>query len=100
VTDVAVKLALLRAGIGWGYMPMHLVDADLARGSLVKIALSVRPGGQQLHAAAPGGCAARAGWRGSRDLARQQECVMPTLTPSAWSAASDAGAGSGLANPG
>lgn len=45
VTDLGMKLALLRAGIGWGYMPRHLIEDDLGRGSLVKIALAVRPGG-------------------------------------------------------
>lgn len=45
VTDLAVKIALLRESLGWGYMPMHMVGDDLARGTLVKLQLPVRPGG-------------------------------------------------------
>jgi len=45
VTDPAVKLALLREGIGWGYMPAHLIADDLAQGRLVTVRLPVRPGG-------------------------------------------------------
>lgn len=47
VTDLGLKLEMLRAGIGWGHMPMHLVADDLARGSLVTLALPTRPGVQQ-----------------------------------------------------
>ena len=35
VTDLSTKLAMLRAGVGWGYMPRHAVDADIADGTLV-----------------------------------------------------------------
>jgi DNA-binding transcriptional LysR family regulator len=47
LTDLALKLSLLRAGVGWGYMPMHLVEGDLARGTLVKLVMPWRPGGRQ-----------------------------------------------------
>ncbi|HSI56150.1 MAG TPA: LysR family transcriptional regulator [Ideonella sp.] len=47
LTDLALKLALLRAGVGWGYMPLSLVEDDLKRGSLVKLALPWRPGVRQ-----------------------------------------------------
>lgn len=47
VTEFATKLALLRTGVGWGHMPLHLVADDLTRGSLVKLKMPVRPGGRQ-----------------------------------------------------
>ncbi len=34
VTDPSTKHALLLAGIGWGYMPEHLIAADLESGAL------------------------------------------------------------------
>lgn len=40
VTDIAVKDALIRAGMGWGGLPDHVVAAALASGELV--ALKVR----------------------------------------------------------
>jgi len=44
-TDPAMKLAVLRSGIGWAHMPLHLVQNDLDRGSLVQLALPIMPGG-------------------------------------------------------
>lgn len=35
--DLGAKLAFLRAGLGWGHMPMHMVADDLEAGTLVKI---------------------------------------------------------------
>lgn len=35
--DLGTKLAFLRAGFGWGGMPLHMVEEDLARGSLVRL---------------------------------------------------------------
>jgi DNA-binding transcriptional LysR family regulator len=49
VTDLAMKMAMLREGLGWGHMPMHLVKDDLAAGRLVKLKLSVRPGGTMAY---------------------------------------------------
>ncbi|WP_432286757.1 LysR family transcriptional regulator [Aminobacter sp. BA135] len=37
VSDLATKLALIRAGIGWGNLPSWMVDVDLARGALVRV---------------------------------------------------------------
>ncbi len=37
VTDLFVKHTLLLAGLGWGYMPEHLVAADLAEGRLKQL---------------------------------------------------------------
>lgn len=34
VTDLHAKLCLLRAGVGWGSMPAHMVQEDLAAGRL------------------------------------------------------------------
>lgn len=37
LADLGAKHAFLRAGLGWGHMPLHMVQADLDSGSLVKI---------------------------------------------------------------
>jgi DNA-binding transcriptional LysR family regulator len=42
--DLGARHALLREGIGWGNMPRHLVEADLASGRLVRLKLPEAPG--------------------------------------------------------
>ena len=37
LADLGAKHAFLRAGLGWGHMPLHMVQADLDAGTLVKI---------------------------------------------------------------
>jgi DNA-binding transcriptional LysR family regulator len=37
VHDLTTKREMLRAGLGWGNLPMHLVRADLDKGRLVRI---------------------------------------------------------------
>ena len=37
LADLGAKLAFLRAGLGWGHMPLHMVKADLEEGTLTKI---------------------------------------------------------------
>jgi DNA-binding transcriptional LysR family regulator len=37
------KLAFLRAGLGYGALPMHMIEADLASGALVQIRLEDAP---------------------------------------------------------
>ena len=39
LADLSAKHALLRQGIGWGNMPLHMVQPELAVGSLVRLAL-------------------------------------------------------------
>ncbi|MES2164639.1 MAG: LysR family transcriptional regulator [Pseudomonadota bacterium] len=39
LADLGAKHAFLRAGLGWGYMPVHMVEDDLRTGKLVCIAL-------------------------------------------------------------
>jgi DNA-binding transcriptional LysR family regulator len=39
ITDLGVKHALLRRGLGFGSMPRHMIEADLASGDLVEITL-------------------------------------------------------------
>src|SRR6267154_2400204 len=39
LADLGAKHAFLRAGLGWGGMPAGVIEADLAKGSLVKIRL-------------------------------------------------------------
>lgn len=42
VADAATKLALIRAGLGWGNLPLALVREDLERGALVQLVLEER----------------------------------------------------------
>jgi DNA-binding transcriptional LysR family regulator len=37
LADMGAKHAFLRAGLGWGHMPLHMVKADLQNGTLVRI---------------------------------------------------------------
>ena len=43
LADLGAKHAFLRAGLGWGSMPRHMVADDLARGALVAIELEASP---------------------------------------------------------
>lgn len=43
LADLGAKLAFLRAGLGWGGMPRHMVADDLARGTLVQLTLEASP---------------------------------------------------------
>lgn len=40
MSDLGTKHALLRAAMGWGYMPLHVVRDDLAAGKLVRVLTS------------------------------------------------------------
>ena len=44
LADLGAKHAFLREGLGWGHMPMSMVEVDLARGTLVEIVLQDSPG--------------------------------------------------------
>jgi DNA-binding transcriptional LysR family regulator len=88
LADLGAKHAFLRAGLGWGGMPAELVEADLARGTLVKLVLDVPTRGFELsmHAVyrteSPPGIAAR--WfvdrlkQGEGALADQRDRRKPT----------------------
>lgn len=43
LADLGAKHAFLRAGLGWGHMPSHMVQADLDSGALVKIRVQGQP---------------------------------------------------------
>jgi len=43
MADLGAKHAFLRAGLGWGHMPLHMVEADLESGALVKIRIQGLP---------------------------------------------------------
>src|SRR5271163_178954 len=45
LSHLGAKLAFLRAGFGFGSLPLHLAEADLARGTLVQIATEDAPPG-------------------------------------------------------
>ena len=66
LADLGAKQAFLRAGLGWGHMPLHMVQADLDGGSLVRIRIDGLPRSIELpmrvvfRKDAPPGPAARA----------------------------------------
>ena len=43
LADLGAKHAFLKAGLGWGHMPLHMVKADLDSGALVKIRVKGSP---------------------------------------------------------
>ncbi len=43
LADLGAKHAFLRAGLGWGHMPLHMVQADLDAGRLVRIRIEGLP---------------------------------------------------------
>lgn len=45
LADLGAKHALLREGIGWGNMPLPLIEADLVAGTLVRLRMPDHPGG-------------------------------------------------------
>ncbi|MGF7148273.1 DNA-binding transcriptional LysR family regulator [Sphingomonas zeicaulis] len=45
LADLGSKHALLREGIGWGNMPLPLIEADLVAGTLVRLRMPDHPGG-------------------------------------------------------
>jgi DNA-binding transcriptional LysR family regulator len=48
ITDLTTKRTLLLAGLGWGSMPDHLVDDDLAAGRLVRLNLQSWDGNDRM----------------------------------------------------
>lgn len=47
VTDFDTKQALLRTGLGWGFMPLHRIEADLEQRKLVLLNMPIRQHGVQ-----------------------------------------------------
>ncbi|NPT46380.1 LysR family transcriptional regulator [Paraburkholderia sp. 1N] len=43
LADLGAKYAFLKAGLGWGHMPLHMVKADLESGTLVTIRVEGLP---------------------------------------------------------
>lgn len=43
LADLSSKRAFLKAGFGWGHMPLHMVEKDLVAGDLVSIQLQSMP---------------------------------------------------------
>jgi DNA-binding transcriptional LysR family regulator len=50
LSDLGAKQAFLKAGFGWGQMPLHLVEKDVRAGSLVKIKVEGAPARTQVLA--------------------------------------------------
>jgi DNA-binding transcriptional LysR family regulator len=48
LSHLGAKLAFLRAGFGFGVLPLHLIEADLASGALVEITTEDTPRGGRL----------------------------------------------------
>ena len=85
LADLGAKHAFLRAGLGWGGMPIEQVRSDIARGTLVEIAAEdTPPGGFVLamsavyRSHAPPGPAGR--W--FIDCLKRQSALLPTRNPS------------------
>jgi DNA-binding transcriptional LysR family regulator len=51
LADLGAKQALLREGIGWGNMPLPMIEGDLAAGTLVRLSMPDHPGGLYRFAA-------------------------------------------------
>ncbi|BBC71909.1 LysR family transcriptional regulator [Altererythrobacter sp. B11] len=45
LADLGAKHALLREGIGWGNMPLPMIEGDLMAGTLVRLVMPDHPGG-------------------------------------------------------
>lgn len=45
LADLATKHALLREGIGWGNMPLPMIEGDLVAGTLIRLIMPDDPGG-------------------------------------------------------
>ncbi|MDF0542381.1 LysR family transcriptional regulator [Sphingobium sp. H39-3-25] len=45
LADLGAKHALLREGIGWGNMPLPMIEPDLVAGTLIRLAMPDHPGG-------------------------------------------------------
>src|SRR5207249_10864451 len=43
LADLGAKHAFLKAGLGWGHMPLHMVKGDLDSGVLVKLRVEAVP---------------------------------------------------------
>lgn len=50
LADLGSKRAFLKAGFGWGHMPLHMVEKDIAAGALVSIQLQSIPAAQMFMA--------------------------------------------------
>lgn len=44
LSDLSAKHALLREGVGWGNMPLPMIEGDLVTGTLVRLAIPDHPG--------------------------------------------------------
>lgn len=78
VSGLDAQLELLRQGIGWGYLPSHLANAEIALGRLVALLPASRRRGVQpwsliYRAAKPPGPAARHLSQSLRDQLHNQE---------------------------
>jgi DNA-binding transcriptional LysR family regulator len=47
VSDLATAVALLKVGVGWGYLPLHVAQAEIDAGGLARLSLSTRSFGAQ-----------------------------------------------------
>ena len=43
LADLSTKYALLKDGVGWGSLPLHMVEKDIAAGALVILDVDVMP---------------------------------------------------------
>ena len=51
LADLGTKHVLLKQGIGWGYMPEHMVREDVEKGALVQLDMpELKKGSERLYA--------------------------------------------------
>jgi DNA-binding transcriptional LysR family regulator len=86
LADLGAKHAFLRAGLGWGSMPRHMIEADLLQGALVPLTLEdfqprryVMTMSAIYQASAPPGPAGR--WLVGRLKADQEQSASMTQVP-------------------
>lgn len=48
LADLSTKYAFLKDGLGWGGMPLHMVESDIAAGTLVRLDVEDVPSGSTL----------------------------------------------------
>ena len=82
LADLGAKHEFLRAGLGWGSMPLEMVARDLAEGTLVELRLADLPARQPLLMSATYRTDAPPGPAGRWFVERLRQFAEPSLIPS------------------
>ncbi|MBM7049215.1 LysR family transcriptional regulator [Rhizobium lusitanum] len=83
LADLFAKHAFLLNGLGWGGMPLHAVEKDIAEGRLVELSIqNIPPGGLQLPISAVYRTDAPPGPAGRWMIERLKQCSSETMSNS------------------